>query len=89
MSAIEAILLEDWDPLGVKGESLARHEYKNYVGGVYRLLASRATEAEVATHLRRIEAESMGLARGSMSSLAVVARKLAALNVGLQQGPAA
>jgi hypothetical protein len=91
MDAIETILLEDWDPIGVKDERLAsaRQDYWPYVGGVYRLLASRATELELATHLKRIEAERMGLGEGSASSADVAARKLTALDVRVHGGPAA
>jgi hypothetical protein len=88
MDAIETILREDWDPIGVKAEPQCLHEYWPYVGGVYRLLASRASQAELASHLMSIEAAKMGLA-GSASSAVDAARKLTALDVALHRGPAA
>jgi hypothetical protein len=88
MNAIGAILLKEWDPIGVKDEPLAQGEYEGYIGGVYRLLASRATEMEVAEHLSRAEAESIGFAQGSAVDLLPVARRLLALNVRLDDGSA-
>jgi hypothetical protein len=89
MSAIGAILLKEWDPIGVKDEPMAQDEYDGYVGGVYRLLASRATETEVAEHLSRLEAENMGLSQASPLARLPVARTLLALDVRLDRGPAA
>ena len=89
MSAIGAILLKEWDPIGLKDEPLAQSQYDGYVGGVYRLLTSRATETEMAEHLSRLEAENMGLAQASPADLLPVARRLVALDVRLDRGPAA
>jgi len=36
--AIRAILLKEWDPIGVSHIPEAQDEYDRYVGGVYRLL---------------------------------------------------
>src|SRR5436309_9907170 len=59
-SQIAEILLHDWDPIGVADEPLARHEYDSYVGGVYRVLASGGSPAEIGAHLRDIEVRMMG-----------------------------
>lgn len=48
--SIRLVLLHDWDPIGVQNEPAAQDEYDSYVGGVYRLLASGATEQQVADH---------------------------------------
>ena len=88
-SAIQAILLREWDPIGVAGEPSARDEYDAYVGGVYRLLASGASAEAVATHLSRLEATKMGLPSGSPELLLRVARRLCALDVRLRPGGAA
>jgi hypothetical protein len=86
--AIGRILLHDWDPIEVRSEPLAQSEYDSYAGGVYRLLASMASEQEIADHLRKIQVEEMGLSFPEVSTLLAVARKLKALDVGLErQGP--
>jgi len=83
-AAINGILFNDWDPIGVKAGAEAnpglRDEYARYVGAVYRALASGASDVEVAALLRRIEKESMGFSV-SEEGLLPVARKLRALDV--------
>src|SRR5436309_3180438 len=59
-SQIAAILLHDWDPIGVADEPQARDEYDSYVGGVYRLLASGGSLAHIEAHLRDIEVRMIG-----------------------------
>ena len=59
--AIRQILLQDWDPIGVRDAPTAQDEYDGYVGGIYRLLASAASPEAVAKHLGAIETEQMGL----------------------------
>jgi len=63
MRQIGAVLLQDWDPLGVNHIPEAQDEYESYVGGVYRLIASRASAAEISEHLRKSEYREMGLGR--------------------------
>jgi hypothetical protein len=80
--AIHAVLLDDWDPIGVKDEPFARDEYASYVGRVYHALAAGASAEDIASVLAKIELESMGL-RVSAAQLIGVARKLRALDVRL------
>ena len=88
--SIRKVLLHDWDPIEVANEPLAQSEYDPYVGGIYRLLTSGASEKEIADHLWRIETEGMGLSRTEPSSLLPVARKLRELNIQVvNRGPAA
>jgi hypothetical protein len=79
--AIRQVLLHDWDPIGIADEPGAQDEYDSYVGGVYRLLASGASEAEIDRHLQRIVVETTGLADAADCS--DVARKLLALKLSL------
>src|SRR5437867_11803711 len=81
-SQIAEILLHDWDPIGVADEPQARDEYDSYIGGVYRLLASGASVAEIEAHLRDIEIRMMEYdetTRDADVARATAARKLAAL----------
>lgn len=80
---IRQILLRDWDPIGVQDISEAQDEYDSYVGGVYRLLASGATEAQVVDHLWRIENDTIGRPALDRVELVSLARKLRALDVEL------
>lgn len=50
-----------WDPIGVAGVPQARDEYDGYVGPVFSLLRSGASESDVAAHLVRVAGERMGL----------------------------
>ncbi|HEV2799812.1 MAG TPA: hypothetical protein VGW12_04910 [Pyrinomonadaceae bacterium] len=81
--SIGQILLRDWDPIGVSDVPEAQDEYDAYVGGVYRLLASGASEDEIIEHLYRIESDWMGMPAADREGLRVVARKLIELNVSL------
>jgi hypothetical protein len=81
--SIRQVLLRDWDPIGVSDVPEAQDEYDSYVGGVYRLLASGASEDEVIEHLQWIESDRMGLTAADPEELRVVAMRLAQLNVSL------
>jgi hypothetical protein len=82
--AIGRILLEDWDPIGVRGVPVAQDEYESYVGGVYRLVASGAPARAIAEHLCAIEAEQMGVSGAKPEDLLPVAEKLSRLDVRLE-----
>jgi len=58
---VGALLLEQWDPIGVRDIPAAHDEYDAYVGEIVALLKRRATAANLATVLVRIQAEDMGL----------------------------
>jgi len=88
-SQIADILLHDWDPIGVADVPQARDEYDSYVGGVYRVLASGGSLAEIEAHLRDTEVRMMGLDRTTHEAdvaRATAARRLAALDVRLERG---
>jgi hypothetical protein len=88
--SIRQLLLRDWDPIGVADEPQAQGEYDSYVGAVYRLLASGASEREIADYLWKIETDGMELSSPDPSALLPVARRLKALDVRLEDpGPAA
>ena len=79
---IRAILLADWDPIGVAIPE-AVDEYDAYIGGIYRLLFSRASVEQVAGHLHEIVISSMGLFSRGPEDHRDVAQKLCALDVRL------
>jgi|SRR5438128_5344846 len=84
-AAIGKVLLQDWDPIGIRDVPEAQDEYDGYVGGVYRLLASGASPHDVATHLSTIESGRMGYTQAKPSDLLPVAEKLCRLSVRLQE----
>jgi hypothetical protein len=62
MRQLEELLLVWWDPLGVYGDPEVRDEYAGYVPRLASLLRTGAHEAEVAAHLRGLEATEIGAA---------------------------
>ncbi len=50
-----------WDPIGVAGVPQARDECDGYVGPVFTLLRSGASDADISAHLEQIVATRMGL----------------------------
>jgi hypothetical protein len=81
--AIGHLLLQEWDPIGVREEPECIDEYDSYVGGVYRLLASHASAEVLAEHLAHIERDSMGFEKSTATPLLPLARKLLQLDVTL------
>ncbi len=79
--SIRQILFYDWDPIGINDIGLD-DEYNSYVGGIYRLLASGASEYQIIERLYQLETISMGL-DGNRERLKKVAEKLMKLNVSL------
>jgi hypothetical protein len=78
--SIRAVLLHDWDPIGIQDVREAQDEYDSYVGGVYRLLVSGASEEEIVEHLWQIETITIGLSTGDREKLRPVARRLRSLD---------
>jgi hypothetical protein len=79
---IRQVLLREWDPIGVSDIPEAQDEYDSYVGGIYRLLASGASEYQIMERLHNLETVSMGL-NGNRERLKGVAEKLAKMEVSL------
>ncbi len=53
--------MDVWDPIGVKDEPNAQDEYDGYLGGVYKLLVTGASDETIEDHLWRIVTERMWL----------------------------
>ena len=58
---IRPVLMSVWNPIGIKDEPNAQDEYDSYLGGVYELLITGASEKRIAERLWWIVAERMGL----------------------------
>jgi hypothetical protein len=74
--AIRNVLLGVWDPIGIKDEPTAQDEYDGYLGGVYGLLVSGASDEQIEAHLLRIVTERMELSTAKKSDMADTVRAL-------------
>ena len=78
---IRAILLDEWDPIGVREfpdafRQAAQDEYDAYIEPVAELLSAGKPNEEIAEYLYRTEARSMGIRRTRAASEAAAARLL-------------
>jgi len=73
---IRKILLEEWDPIGVRTEPRAQDEYDFYISGVYKLLVFGATDAVITEHLRAFEQRRISLPGQNQEALSAVAASL-------------
>jgi hypothetical protein len=76
---IRDVLNQEWDPIGVA--DIVADEYDGYIGEIYALLKSGSSEAELAEHLRSIEAGKMELRVSPMEELRAVADSLRCLEL--------
>jgi len=59
--AVRGILIDHWDPIGVKDVQQAQDEYDSYVPGILRLLEQGASVDVLTEHLSDIVSLQMGL----------------------------
>jgi hypothetical protein len=76
---IRSVLNDSWDPIGVAGN--VRDEYDGYIADLYTLLQLEKSDEPIIQHLRRIEADRMGLVAPSRERLQEVVRKLRQLTL--------
>jgi hypothetical protein len=58
---IRQVLLDVWDPIGVKDEPNAQDEYDGYVGLIFDLLSGGATDEQMTDRLLYFVNDRMGL----------------------------
>ena len=58
---IRYVLMQVWDPIGVKDEPNAQDEYDSYLGSVYELLVGGASDDRIAEYLLSIVTDRMEL----------------------------
>ena len=83
MEAIRRILVEAWDPIGIRGSG-PDDEYDAYITGLYRLLIREPTEAEVVAHLDSITMVPQEPTSATKRKLRTVARKLLGVDLAIQ-----
>jgi hypothetical protein len=72
--AIHAVLIDEWDPIGVGDIPEAQDEYDSYIPAIYRLLTEESDFATIASHLDRIQIHAMGLYTGGEKTLEIAKR---------------
>lgn len=70
------VLLNDWDPIGVRGVAQAQDEYDQYVMPVARMIVAGENASALSNYLLGIETATMGL-KGNPERARAVAEKLA------------
>jgi hypothetical protein len=75
---IKSILLEDWDPIGVKGLDGAKDEYDSYAVEILQMIDAGENEKNIFAYLRKMETVHMGLP-GNESAVEMVAKKISSL----------
>lgn len=78
VAAIRALLLSEWDPIGVGDIPEAQDEYDSYARDLARLVAERRPAPELFEYLRRVETRTMELP-GNRQRSEQVAQMLARL----------
>jgi len=68
-SKIRAVLLAEWDPIGINDVPEAADEYDSYIGCVYDLLGQGAAEESIRDYLRQIEVDQMEMVNASREPL--------------------
>ena len=70
------VLLEVWDPIGIKDEPNAQDEYDGYIGELYDLLVSRADDSQLIEYLYSAAHDHMGLDSVSRSDMVTTVEAL-------------
>lgn len=83
MNDIRRILIDEWDPIGIKGAG-PDDEYDSYIGGIYRLLKESPTQDEIIDHLYLIDMVQMGSRIKEKERLSTVARSLMKVDLSLK-----
>ncbi len=60
-NAIQTILMDEWDPIGVRGVAQVQDEYDDYVGPLAVLVRNGASSDRIADYLLAVEIDRMGL----------------------------
>ena len=63
------VLLEVWDPIGIKDEPNAQNEYDGYIGKLYDLLVSHADDSQLIDYLYWAVHDNMGLDAASRTDM--------------------
>jgi len=75
---IRHVLLDVWDPIGIKDEPSAQDEYDGYIGKVYELLVGRVPDDVIEDYLLWAVNNHMGLdaPRSAMKGTVAAMRRI-------------
>lgn len=73
--ALHTVLINEWDPIGVRDEQAAQDEYDTYIPSIIRLLQNGADQYKLTQHLQHTEVVNIGL-RGNSDRNARIAEKI-------------
>jgi hypothetical protein len=79
--AIRRVLLDQWDPAGVRDEPDAHDEYDGYALALYGLLARGATDDDLAEYLAEVSMVWLGLGKSTAHSLRSVIAALRGIGI--------
>jgi hypothetical protein len=68
-SQIRRVLLDVWDPIGVRDEPNAQDEYDMYIGDIFDLLKRDASDEEIAKYLHWVAHDRMGFDRAQIRQM--------------------
>ena len=69
---IRHVFLDVWDPIGIRDEPNAQNEYDGYVGPIFSLLSSGATDEQLNNRLLYFVNDRMGLKATSDAMLPTI-----------------
>lgn len=81
---IRHVLLDVWDPIGVKDEPNAQDEYDGYVGPIFDLLSGGATDQQLTDRLLYFVNDRMGL-QATLEQMRPTIRALRAIDFPAQK----
>ncbi|MCA0406143.1 MAG: hypothetical protein LCH39_08340 [Proteobacteria bacterium] len=81
VAAMRALLLRDWDPIGIAREPAAQDEYDTYAEETARLLSAGAEFTSVEAYLRAVVRNDMRMDHDPADYPALMS-KMAALRTG-------
>jgi hypothetical protein len=76
VKAIERILIEEWDPLGVRGDAENAHRYETYPRRLDAGLASGWSADQVAAYLAQVETDEMKMPIPESADLLLIAEHI-------------
>jgi hypothetical protein len=66
---IRRVLLDVWDPTGIRDEPNAQNEYDMYIGDIFELLKRNASTDEIAKYLHWVAHDRMGFDRAQIRDM--------------------
>ena len=82
---ISRVLMDVWDPIGIKDQPACADEYDSYLAGVLELLMRREDDNTIAKHLAEIVTVRMGLSGATVTDMLPTVRALRSIPLAASQ----